>query len=110
MVECDAEVAKVHRHYGTNVFPSSIGYTAATDAIVIGGEAAVRKWYKSLEPGEKKGSASRNGQSLSKEESIQQYFLNVAENGTDEFWKSRYHQYIKDCPLESMQSVLTTQF
>ena len=50
------------------------------------------------------------GNRCQKEETIQQYFLNVANNGTDEFWKSRYHQFIKDCRVESMQSVLTTQF
>ena len=80
------------------------------DGVVLGGEEIVRKWYKSLEPGEKKGLLRELGNRCQEEETIQQYFLNVAENGTDEFWKSRYHQYIKDCRVESMQSILTTQF
>lgn len=111
LVECDAEVAK--RFTTTTVptfFPSAVGYTAAADAVVVGGEESVRKWYKSLEPGEKKGLLRELGNRCQKEETIQQYFLNVAENGTDEFWKSRYHQYIKDCRVDSMQSILTTQF
>ena len=101
---------KVYRYHGTNIFPSAIGYTAAADAVVAGGEDTVRKWYKSLEAGEKKGLLRELGNRCQKEEAIQQYFLNVANNGTDEFWKSRYHQFIKDCRVESMQSVLTTQF
>ena len=111
LMECDAEVAK--KFIVTTVptfFPSAIGYTAAVDAVVVGGEDTVRTWYKSLEAGEKKGLLREMGNRCQKEETIQQYFLNVANNGTDEFWKSRYHQFIKDCRVESMQSVLTTQF
>ena len=111
LVECDAEVAK--KFTITTVptfFPSAVGYTAAADAVVVGGEESVRKWYKSLEPGEKKGLLRELGNRCQKEESIQQYFLNVAGNGSDEFWKSRYHQFIKDCRVESMQALLTTQF
>ena len=111
LVKCDVEVAK--KFTVTTVptfFPSAIGYTAAVDAVVMGGEEIVQKWYRSLEPGEKKGLLRELGNRCQKEETIQQYFLNVAENGTDEFWKSRYHQYIKDCRVDSMQSILTTQF
>jgi len=111
LFQCDAEVAK--KFTVTTVptfFPSSIGYTAATDAVVIGGEDTVRAWYKTLEAGEKKGLLREMGNRCQKEDAVQQYFLNVSNNGTNEFWKTRHHQFITDCRVESIQTLLTTQF
>ena len=84
LIGCDAEVAK--KFIVTTVptfFPSNIGYTAAVDAVVAGGEDSVRTWYKTLEAGEKKGLLRELGNRCQDEEKIQQYFLNVANNGTD---------------------------
>ncbi len=111
LAQCDAKVA--YKFVSTTVptfIPNALGFSAATDAVLTGGEQEVMDWYASLETSEQKGLLRELGNRCRKEESIQTLFLNVANNGTEQFWKSRFHQYITDCRIESLQTLLTTQF
>jgi hypothetical protein len=110
LVGCDQEVAK--KFTVTTVptfFPSAIGYTAAADAVVIDGDKTVYDWYKTLDTSEQKGLLRELGNRCQQEPAIQEYFLNVAQNKTAEFWNARYHQYITDCRVEPLQTLLKSQ-
>ena len=111
LAKCDATVA--NKFVSTTVptfVPNALGFAAAADAVLTGGEQDVMKWYATLETSEQKGLLRELGNRCRKEEGIQTLFLNVANNGTQQFWKSRFHQYITDCRIEPIQTLLTNQF
>ncbi len=108
---CDTDVAL--KFVATTVptfFPNAKGYRAAGDAVLVGGHQDVMKWYEILEPSEQKGLLRELGNRCQKEQVIQDFFVSVANNGTDQFWKSRFHEYITECRVSPLQELLLSQF
>jgi|GEM_PF-3211763 len=108
---CDAAVAEKFVATTVPTFnPNAVGYMAAGDAILVGGTESVMKWHKTLDVGEQKGLLRELGNRCQKEETIQQLFLDVAENQTEVFWSSRYYQYLTDCRVKSLQTLMLDQY
>ena len=108
---CDASVAQKFVSTTVPTFhPNAVGYMAAGDAVLVGGAESVMKWHKTLDVGEQKGLLRELGNRCQKEDAIQQLFLDIAGNGTDEFWSSRVYQYLTDCRVESLQTLMLEQY
>lgn len=108
---CDAVVAEKFVSTTIPTFnPNAVGYKAAGDAVLVGGAKSVMKWYTTLDVGEQKGLLRELGNRCQKEDAIQQLFLDVAGNGTDEFWSSRYYQYLTDCRVKPLQTLMLDQY
>ena len=108
---CDATIAEKFVSTTVPTFnPNAVGYQSAADAVLIGGTESVMKWYKTLDVGEQKGLLRELGNRCQKEEKIQQLFLDVAENQTEVFWSSRYYQYLTDCRVKPLQTLMLDQY
>lgn len=109
--ECAPDVAK--KYISTTVptfFGTEEGTQAAVVAVKLGGATTVLDWMKTLEPSEQKVLLRSLGNDCQKDEVVRQMFLDVAANDPERFWGNRFYQYLSECRVESIQTVLQDKF
>jgi hypothetical protein len=108
---CAPEIAKQFIKTTVPTFiTTEIGYKAAVEAVKLGGQEDVLSWVKTIEPHEQKAVLRALGDACQNDISIQNLFTSVAADDPDRFWGKRYYQYVTDCRVESINTILKTKY
>lgn len=109
--ECTPDVAK--KYISTTVptfFGTEVGTQAAVTAVKLGGAKTVLDWMTTLEPSEQKVLLRSLGNDCQQDEVVRQMFLDVAANDPERFWGNRFYQYLSECRVDSIQTLLQDKF